>query len=120
MTQYRDAYISSEQMIIVNKFQFVLDYLYPILQNAPRKHGVLRNRILDTLFEQVDLFITAGKSNQKSKLYLCDAGLAKLRFLLRFATSPKRKLLSRSQHATALIQIAECGGMLNEWIRKKK
>lgn len=107
-------------MVIVNKFNFVVDYLYPILQNAPRKHGVLRNRILDALFEQIDLFITAGKSQQKSKLYLCDAGLANLRYLLRFSVDAKRKLLSKHQHEVALIQISECGAMLNEWIKKKK
>lgn len=94
--QYRDAIISSEQMHIIKRFDVVVNYLYPILQNAPRAHGVLRNKILEALFEQVDLFIKAGKSNQRSKLFMCDAGLANLRYLLRFAASPKRKLISKS------------------------
>jgi hypothetical protein len=120
MQQYRDAVISSEQMAIIKKFDIAVNYLYPIMQNAPRAHGVLRNRILDALFEQVDLFIKAGKSNQRSKLYMCDAGLANVRYLIRFATDAKRRLLTRNQHEIALIQIAECGAMLNAWIRKMK
>ena len=118
--QYRDAIISSEQMHIIKKFDEAANYLYPILQNAPRLHGVLRNKILDALFEQVALFIQAGKSDQKSKLYMCDAGLANLRYLLRFATHPKRRLLTTKQHQVALVQVSECGAMLNAWIRKVK
>ena len=120
MQQYRDAVISSDQMAIIKKFDVVVNYLYPIMQNAPRAHGVLRNRILDALFEQVDLFIKAGKSNQRSKLYMCDAGLANLRYLIRFGTDARRRLLTKKQHEVALIQIAECGSMLNSWIRKAK
>ncbi|EGQ8491902.1 MULTISPECIES: diversity-generating retroelement protein Avd [Vibrio] len=118
MRQYRDAVISSEQMLIIKKFDETVNYLYPILQNAPRKHGVLRSEIQSGLFNQVKLFIEAGKSNQKSKLYMCDAGLANLRYLLRFATNAKRRLLTTHQHEVALIQISECGAMLNAWLKK--
>jgi len=30
------------------------------MQNAPRVHAVLRDKIINALFEQVDLFIKAG------------------------------------------------------------
>ncbi|HDL9481326.1 TPA: diversity-generating retroelement protein Avd [Vibrio cholerae] len=120
MNQYRDAVISSEQMIILKKFDEAANYLYPILQNAPRAHGVLRNKILDAMLEQAALFIQAGKSGQKSRLYMCDAGLANLRYLLRFATHHKRQLLTPKQHQVALVHISECGAMLNAWIKKVK
>lgn len=120
MNQYRDAIISSEQMIIIKKFDVTVNYLYPILNNAPRIHCTLRDAIFNALFEQVSLFIKAGKSNQKSKLYMCDAGLANIRYLLRFATNSKRKLLSNKQHEVALIQVSECGAILNAWIKKIK
>ena len=107
-------------MIIINKFDVSINYLYPILNNAPRIHGNLRDAIFTALFEQVNLFIKAWKSNQKSKLYMCDAGLANIRYLLRFATNSKRKLLSKKQHEVALIQISECGAILNAWIKKVK
>lgn len=120
MNQYRDAVISSEQMQIIKKFDEAVNYLYPILQSAPRNQGVLRDKMLNALFEQVEMFIKAGKSNQKSKLYMCDAGLANLRYLMRFATHHKRKLLSKKQQQVALVKISECGAMLNAWIKKVK
>lgn len=116
--QYRDAVISSEQMIIVKKFDQFANYIYPIVQRAPRQHGALRNKMLDAIFEQVDLFMKAGKSGQKSKLYACDAGLAYIRYLLRFATHKDRRIMSIKQHETALIKISEVGAMLNSWIKK--
>ncbi|MGL4193181.1 MAG: diversity-generating retroelement protein Avd [Vibrio sp.] len=118
MNQYRDAVISSEQMQIIKKFDDAVNYLYPIMQSAPRNQGVLRDKILNALFEQVEMFITAGKSKQKSKLYMCDAGLSNLRYLIRFATHPTRKLLSKRQHQVALVKLSECGAMLNAWIKK--
>jgi hypothetical protein len=118
MQQYRDAVISSDQMQVVKKFDVVVSYLYPIAQNAPRKHGQLRDKLISALFEQVEKFIQAGKSGQKSRLYACDAGLAYIRYLLRFAT--KNRLMSIHQHEVALIQISECGAMLNSWIKKVK
>lgn len=118
--QYRDAIICSEQMHIIKKFDTVVSYIYPIMQNAPRQHSVLRNHIVDALFGQVNLFIQAGKSGQKSKLYLCDAGLANLRYLIRFATKPEQKMLTPKQHLVALTRISECGAMLNAWIGKSK
>ena len=120
MNQYRDAVISSEQMKKKKKFDEVANYLYPILQNAPRAHGVLRNKILDAILEQAALFIQAGKSGQKSRLYMCDAGLANLRYLLRFATHHKRQLLSPKQHQVALVHISECGAMLNARLKQVK
>jgi hypothetical protein len=118
--QYRDAVISSDQMVIVKKFDQLTNYIYPIVQNAPKKHGVLRNKLLDALFEQVELFMKAGKSGQKSRLYACDAGLAYIRYLMRFATHNDRRIMSLRQHEIALIKISEVGAMLNAWIRKTK
>jgi hypothetical protein len=118
--QYRDATICSDQMHIVKKFDTVVRYLYPVLQNAPRKHGVLRDRLLASLFRQVEAFIEAGKSNQISKLYLCDAGLANLRYLLSFAAEEQRRILSKKQLKIVSIHIAECGAMLNAWIAKRR
>ncbi len=107
-------------MQIIKKFDTVVNYIYPIMQNAPRVHAVLRDKIINALFEQVDLFIKAGKSGQKSKLYLCDAGLANLRYLIRFATKSAQKIFTPRQHAVALTRISECGSMLNSWINKSK
>lgn len=38
----RDENVSFRGLAIVDKYEQVIDYLYPILQNVPRKHGVAR------------------------------------------------------------------------------
>ena len=67
-------------MSIVEKYERVIGYLYPIAQSMPRKHGVAREMFLKCLLGQPDLFFQAGKSTQVSKIYAADAGLAQLRF----------------------------------------
>ncbi len=104
-------------MAIVEKYEGFVNYMYPIAQNIARKHGVARDAFLRAMFTQVDLFIVAGKSGQPSRLYAADAGLASLRFWLRFLADPKRKLISQNQHRVAQVHLAEVGGMLNAWIR---
>lgn len=116
----RDENVVYPGLAIVEKYEQVVNYLYPILQNAPRKHGVARDMALRTMFEQVELFISAGKSRQASRLYSADANLAALRFWLRFMVSPARKIITPHQHRTASVLIAEVGRMLGAWIKTAK
>ena len=76
-------------MAISEKYERVIAYLYPIAQSIPRKHGVVRDMFLQCLLGQPDLFFQAGKSNQVSRIYAADAGLAQLRFWMRFLVSIK-------------------------------
>jgi len=112
----KDEHTSYQGLAIVEKYERFINYLYPILQNAPRKHGVARDRVLCAMFEQVDLFITAGKSKQASRLYSADANLAALRFWLRFMADPARRIITPHQHRAASALIAEVGKMLGGWI----
>lgn len=57
-----------EQMNIVEKYETVIAYLYPIAQNIPRKHGVAKAMFIECLLEQVKLIVEAGKSGQISRL----------------------------------------------------
>ena len=75
---------------------------------------------LKTIFTQPELFYEAGKSNQVGKLYVADAGLAHLRFWLRFLVTPKVKGITKHQHETALVLIANVGSMVNSWVIKRK
>ena len=43
-----------EQMNIVEKYETVIAYLYPIAQNIPRKHGVAKAMFIECLLEQVN------------------------------------------------------------------
>lgn len=78
MNPTKDAAACYDQMVIVEKYERVIAYLYPIAQSIPRKHGVVRDMFLKTLFGQAELFYEAGKTNQIGKVYIADAGLAHL------------------------------------------
>lgn len=97
MDPIKDAFTCYEQLAIVEKYETVIAYLYPIAQNIPRRHGVAKEMFIRTLLGQVQLFIEAGKSSQISRLYIADAGLAHLRFWLRFLLSLKGAVITPPQ-----------------------
>ena len=107
-------------MAIVEKYEAIIAYLYPIAQSMPRKHGVARDMFLNCLLSQTQLFIEAGKSNQISRLYLADAGLARLRSWLRFLQSAPVRSITSHQVEVALVLIADVGKMTGTWIGKMK
>ena len=104
-------------LAIVQRYDGAVNYLYPLLINMSHKHRVLRDSMIAALFEQYRLFYEAAKSNQVSRVYIADAGLAHLKDLLRFMADPARKLVSRRQYEVASIHLAETGAMLGGWIR---
>lgn len=106
-----------QQMALVEKWDKVVHYLYPIAQSVPRKHGVVRDLFLRALLGQAELFYRAGKSNQVSKIYEADAGLAHVRYWLRFLNAIRCLTCQQQRHAEALV--AEAGGMINAWIKRK-
>ncbi|HEU0074005.1 MAG TPA: diversity-generating retroelement protein Avd [Dehalococcoidia bacterium] len=116
----KDEFASNEQLAIVERYEQFINYMYPIAQSTPRQHGRARDMFLQAMLGQVDFFITAGKSNQISRLYAADAGLAHLRFWLRFMAHPGRRLITPKQHRAALAQLAEVGKMLGAWIGKRR
>lgn len=107
-------------MNIVEKYETVIAYLYPIAQNIPRKHGVAKSMFIECLLEQVKLIVEAGKSGQISRLYVADAGLSQLRFWLRFLVSKQVRGITPHQVETAQVLIAEVGRLLGAWIVKQK
>ena len=116
----KEATPSYEQMTIVEKYEAVIDYLYPIAQNIPRKHGVAKSMFTEALLGQVKRFVEAGKSNQASRLYTADAGLSDLRFWLRFLSGKKVRSITPHQVETAQVLIAEVGRLLGAWIARQK
>lgn len=109
---------STRGLVITEKYMGFVNYLYPMTVNWHNKHRVFREIFLKAMFSQIELFHLAAKSDQISRLYAADAGLSVLREFLRFATNPKRKLLSRHQHEVAEVHLAETGSMLGTWINK--
>lgn len=120
MTPELDTNQNYEPMAVVEKYETVIKYLYPIAENLPRKHGVARDMFLTCLLGQVQLFVEAGKSNQVSRLYIADAGLSHLRFWLRFLCGEQVRGITPHQVQTAQVLIAEVGKMLGAWIIKQK
>lgn len=112
-----DELTCNRQLAIVDKYDGVVNYLYPILHNIRKDHAVLRAKAQACLLEQVQQFIEAGKSGQVSKLYLADANLAMLRWYLRFMADANRKLITQHQHQVAGVLIAEVGSLLGAWIK---
>jgi hypothetical protein len=119
METLSDEFASQKQLAITERFEGFINYMYPIALNIRRTHFVARDRLIGAMFEQVSMFSQAGKSGQVSKLYLADAGLSDLRFMVRFLADSKRKLISRKQAEVASIHLAETGRMLGAWIKTK-
>jgi len=109
--------LNEKGLVILEKYETFLNYIYPIAQGISRKHGALKTLLLSSLFEPPELFYKALKSGQKSRLYEADACLAKIRFYMRFLASYKAKEISPHQHQTASILIAEVGKMLGAWAK---
>lgn len=120
MKPVADAVQSYDQMAIVEKYEAVIAYLYPIAQSMPRKHGIARDMFLRCLLGQPDLFYQAGKSNQVSRIYAADAGLANMRFWLRFLVRPSLRGITPHQHKVALIMLSEVGAMVGAWLAKQR
>ncbi|MGV1867174.1 MULTISPECIES: diversity-generating retroelement protein Avd [unclassified Rhizobium] len=116
----RDENVNARDLAIVEKYEEAVTYLYAIIQNCPRQHGALRDRLIGLMFDQVGLLYDAAKSKQASRLYAADSNLATLRFWLRFAASAKLKIISHKQHEVALRHVAETGRMLGQWIKAAK
>ncbi|OJV53255.1 MAG: hypothetical protein BGO36_10790 [Burkholderiales bacterium 68-10] len=110
---------SVEQLAIVERYETVIAYLYPIAQNIGRRHGVAKAMFIEALLGQVKLFVEAGKSNQVARLYMADAGLAHLRFWLRFLQGARVRGMTEHQVATAQALLAEVGRMLGAWIVRR-
>ena len=108
---------SNRQMLIVDKYEKLINYLYPILQSIPRTHGVAKNLDLTDLLIVPSMMI-AGKTGQVSKLYLIDAQLATVRYWMRFLVV--RKCMTKHQEQTAQALMSEVGSILGSWISSKK
>ncbi len=118
MEPVKEAAPCYDQMAIVEKYEKVIAYLYPIAQSIPRKHGVAREMFLQRLLAIPGLLYAAGKSTQVSKLYIVDAAMADLRFWMRFLVSIRS--LTAHQLQTAQVLLAQVGAMLGAWMKKQK
>jgi hypothetical protein len=120
MSIVRDENSATDALAIVERYEAFVSYLYPILQTSPRRHGILRDKVLEKLFDPIGGLYHAAKSRQLSRLYAVDAEFATLRSFLRFLVKPGIRIVTPHQHEVALKLLSEAGGMLNAWQRKLK
>ena len=109
---------ANSNMIIVEKYEKLINYLYPILQSIPRTHGVAKNLAINDLLIAPSMMMIAGKTGQVSKLYVIDAQLATVRYWMRFLVV--RRCLTSHQQQTAQALMSEVGAILGAWIASKK
>jgi len=105
-------------LYMVEKYERVIDYLYPLAQTIPRKHGTFRELLIRHLFLVAEHLNNAIKANQLSRCYALDGSLGQLRLFLRFMVHHKRKLITEHQQETAQSLISEVGAMLGNWIKR--
>jgi hypothetical protein len=111
-----DFGLTYDQMLIVEKYERVMNYLYPIFQSIPNKHNVLRTIVIEHLHKFPGLIYSAAKSTQQSKLYQADTSLSELRMFLRRIVFIKH--MSLHQQDTAMVLIAIVGKLLGSWIKR--
>lgn len=114
----KDQNIAIDGLAIIERYESFRDYLYPILQRAPRRHGMARDAALGTLFAAIGLIHHASKSKQLSRLHAVDAEFATMRSHLRFLARSNVRVITVRQHRTALALLAEPGGMLGAWAKR--
>lgn len=114
----RDENAATDALKIVEKYEAFVHYLYPILQRCDRRHGVLRDVVLEALFVPVGLLYHAARSRQVSRLHAVDAEFATMRSHLRFMAGKDIRIITRDQHRRALVLLAESGRMLGAWLKK--
>jgi hypothetical protein len=116
----RDENTNFNSLKIIEMYEDVVKYLYPICINMSKGHMVLRNKILDCMFNQIELFIQAGKTNQISKLYLADSNMSLTRFYLRLANNDSTKLISSKQFNVLSLKLSDIQVVLDKWIKSSK
>jgi len=117
MEVIKEKVANYKQMAITEKYETtVVSYLRKYVRNIPNTHAVERAMVKQCLHGQMRLFYLAGKSNLISRINDADAGLADLRYWLRFMVDPEIKALPPEKFDIALMHVAEVGGMINKWI----
>lgn len=108
------------KLILIEKYNDFLDYIYPTTLYIPNKHKDIKIIFLRLIFEQVDLLYKAVKTTQVSKMYEADSGLHTLRYQLRFLSDKKRRLISRRRAGIAMVKLSEVGKILGAMMATAK
>lgn len=109
---------TKEGLVLIEKYQVFYNYIYNPLLTAPRRHKTFRDKFIETLLDQFQLLHEAIKSNQVSKVYLADAGIANIRSQLKLCPSKnvQRRILSLKQVENSEALLSEVGKILGKML----
>lgn len=107
-----------DKLLIITKIKKTILYIEKIVNNYPHKDLVLKNKILKSSYELLEL---AYKSNIiKEKLYIKEC-IVKIRMIeFYFKCSFEKKLISYKQFTNLGSYLLEINKMLNSWILYEK
>lgn len=57
---------TGKQLIIIEKYEDFSNYIYLVLQNIPRKHGVVKEKIINLVFEKLKMFLASWSGHLRS------------------------------------------------------
>ena len=119
MSQYDKT---KEGLVLIEKYQTFFNYIYNPLICCNRRHRIFRDKFIETLLDQFKLLHEAVKSNQVSKIYLADAGIANIRSQLKLCPSKnvQRRILSLKQVENSEGLLSEVGKILGKMLLSYK
>lgn len=112
--------VNKNQLVVVQKYERFINYFYPVAQNIPRAHQVAKTMFIQDMLKQVNLFVIAGKTPNINKLYEADAGLATLKYWVRFLSDENRKIITHRQYELGSIMLSEVGALLGAWMSSRR
>jgi len=112
--------MSKDMLVIIEKYDKFVNYIYRVVQQIPRRHGTVKDMMTRSIFIQVELLYKALKSDHKSKLHEADANIAVIRYWLRFMADESRALIKYKQHQYASLLLDEVGKMIGAWISGRR
>jgi len=118
-TDIEPTNVPEEHLLLAAKFEKFHNYIYPILQNIPRKHGMHRNLMIQLVDEFVAAIFEAAEANQPSKVKSLSGKLSNIRYKLRFT---RRFNMNFSIHQLEVSQslLSEVGKIIGSWKKKLK
>lgn len=113
--------MNKEKLVIIENYNKFYNYVYNPIINTNRKHKILRDEFLNAIISQYKLLFYAVRSNQKSRIYEADIGIAYIKTLMRnlIHKTKDRRTFSMKQISIAEVLLANVGKMLNSMLKNK-
>ena len=109
-----------EKLIIIEKYDEFLHYIYPVLQKITRTEGILKEDAIELIFGTPELIYRSIKSPQISKMYDVDIRLSVIRHRIRFLSDDRIKVISEKQSQVSQVKLGEVGRIVGKMISNQQ